>query len=185
MDRNTALEILRSNIEQDNLLKHCLATEAVMRHLALRLGHNAETWGIAGLLHDLDYNQTKDDMARHGLITAGILENLGVESEITQAIKAHNAEELGLDRLSPIDFALTAGETITGLIVAVTLVYPDKRLKSVKPSSVVKRMKETHFARSVNRGHIMLCEQLGLELPEFVQIGLTAMTMIDTELGLD
>jgi len=184
MDRDAALALLASHIEQDNLIKHCLATEAVMRHLARRLGFDEDIWGLAGLLHDLDYNATKDDMARHGQLTAEILAGLGVNQEIIDAIKAHNAENLGISRRSPIDFALTAGETITGLIVAVALVYPDKRLKSVKPSSVVKRMKEAHFARTVNREHIMLCEKLGLPLPDFVQVSLSAMAAIDTELGL-
>jgi putative nucleotidyltransferase with HDIG domain len=184
MDRDAALTLLADHIEQDNLKKHCLATEAVMRHLAKRLGYDEETWGLAGLLHDLDYNATKDDMARHGLLTAEILEGLGVGPEIIAAIKAHNADNLGLSRCTSIDFALTAGETITGLIVAVALVYPDKRLKSVKPSSVVKRMKEAHFARTVNREHILLCEKLGLDLPEFVQVSLSAMAAIDNDLGL-
>ncbi len=184
MDRDAALTLLKSHIQQDNLIKHCLAAEAVMRHLARRLGYDEDMWGLAGLLHDLDYNATKDDMARHGLHTAEVLEGLGVSPEIIAAIKAHNAEHLGLARQTPIDFALTAGETVTGLIVAVALVYPDKRLRSVKPSSVAKRMKEAHFARTVNREHIMLCERLGLSLPEFVEISLKAMAAIDSELGL-
>ena len=184
MERVAAIRLLTEHIEQDNLIKHCLATEAVMRHLAKRLGYDEETWGLAGLLHDLDYNATKDDMARHGLLTAEILEGLGMPPEIIGAIKAHNAENLGITRRTPFDFALTAGETITGLIVAVTLVYPDKRIKSVKPSSVAKRMKEAHFARTVNREHIMLCEKLGLSLPDFIEISLSAMSDIDSELGL-
>ena len=184
MDRGAALTLLASHVGHDTLMKHCLATEAVMRHLARRLGFDEDAWGLAGLLHDLDYDATKDDMARHGLLTAEILEGMGVGPEIIEAIKAHNAENLGLSRSAPIDFALTAGETITGLIVAVALVYPDKRLRSVKPSSVIKRMKETHFARTVNRGHIMLCEKLGLSLTEFVHLSLAAMSDIDGELGL-
>lgn len=184
LNREQALELLDRYVMQDNLKKHCLATEAVMRHLARRLGYDEETWALAGLLHDLDYDETKDDMARHGLITAEILARHGVSAEIIAAIQAHNAEGLGIERHTPLDYALTAGETITGLIVAVALVYPDKRLQSVKPSSIVKRMKEMHFARTVNRSHILLCEQLGLALPDFVQICLNAMTGIDTELGL-
>lgn len=184
LNREQALTLLDEHIDQDNLKKHCLATEAVMRHLARRLGYDEEVWGLAGLLHDLDYHETKDDMARHGLITAEILTRYGVSDEIIAAIKAHNAEGLGLDRCDPIDFALTAGETITGLIVAVTLVYPDKKIRTVKPSSVVKRMKEAHFARTVNREHILLCEKVGLSLSDFVQICLEAMAGIDTDIGL-
>jgi putative nucleotidyltransferase with HDIG domain len=184
MDRQKALMLLESHIGQDNLMKHCLATEAVMRHLARHLGFDEELWGLAGLLHDLDYHETKEDMHRHGLIAAETLASLGVIGEIVAAIKAHNADGLGIQRANPIDFAITAGETITGLIVAVTLVYPDKRIKSVKASSVVKRMKEPHFARNVSRENILLCEKLGLSLPDFVQIALTAMADIDKELGL-
>lgn len=109
MDRDAALKLLADHIEQDNLMKHCLATEAVMRHLARRLGFDEHAWGLAGLLHDLDYHATKDDMARHGLRTAEILAGLGVSPDIIAAIKAHNAENLGLTRQAPIDFALTAG----------------------------------------------------------------------------
>jgi putative nucleotidyltransferase with HDIG domain len=182
--RNKAIDLLDSYIHQDNLKKHCLATEAVMKGLAKKLGEDEEMWGIAGLLHDLDYNDTKDDMIRHGMVTAQILEREGVHCDIIRAIKAHNAENLGITRSHPIDFAITAGETITGLIVATTLVYPDKKLKSVKAKSVTKRMKEVNFAANVNRDHIMLCEALRMTLQDFVEICLSSMSAIDKDLGL-
>jgi putative nucleotidyltransferase with HDIG domain len=182
--RDQALELLKSHTSEDYLVKHSLATEVIMHALAQRLGHDPETWGLTGLLHDLDYDQTKDDMPRHGLVTAEVLAQEGVSAEITEAIKAHNAENLGLTRAKPVDFALTAAETITGLIVATTLVYPDKKIDSVKAKSVRKRMKEPRFAANVNRDHIGLAEHLGLTLDEFIDLSLTAMKSIGPQLGL-
>lgn len=139
---------------------------------------------MAGLPHDLDYDQTASDMARHGLVTAETLAPLGVDPAVIAAIKAHNAENLGLTRSTPLDFALTCGETITGLVMATAMVYPDKKLISVKPKSVVKRMKEKAFAASVNREHILLCAELGLELAEFAALAVAAMQGISDDLGL-
>ena len=175
---------MKTHLEADNLRKHSLASEAIMRALARRLGHDEETWGLAGLLHDLDYAQTQDDPARHGLVTEKILQEKGVDVTIIQAIKAHNAEALGLTRQTPMDLALTCAETMTGMVVATALVYPDKKIRSVKPKSIVKRMKEKHFAKGVRREHIMLCEELGLPLAEFAALSLKAMAAIDKQLGL-
>ncbi len=182
--RDRAMELLNTYIPQENLKRHCIASEAVMRMLAVRLDADQDTWGLAGLLHDLDYNETKDDMSKHGLVTASILEKQGVSNEIISAIKAHNAENTGFPRRYPIDFALTAGETITGLIVAVTLVYPDKKITSVRPRSIVKRMKEKGFARGVSREKILLCSEIGMEIGEFATLCLKAMTQVGIAIGL-
>ncbi len=152
--------------------------------LALKLGSDADEWGIAGLLHDLDYVETKDDMQRHGLATATVLQEKGVSSAIAGAIKSHNAGNLGLQRCTQFEHALVASECITGLVVATALVYPDKKLASVKASSIVKRMKQKEFARSVNRDHIKECELIGVPLEEFVQLSLEAMCSISERLGL-
>jgi len=179
-----AREIFQEYVKADNLAKHCLATEAIMQALAKRLGEDETLWAAAGLLHDLDFEETKEDPASHALKTAHILEEKGVNGLIIQAIKAHNAEALGIQRIQPIDFALTAAENITGLIVATALVYPDKKLSSVKASSVIKRMKEKSFARNVRREAILECERMGLDLNEFVEISLGAMQGISGVLGL-
>jgi len=183
MDRDEAWRLLTERVEADNLLKHSLASEAVMRGLARKLGHDEEMWGVTGLLHDLDYPETKDDPQRHGLYTVELLAGRLPEAALT-AIKRHNAEALGLTRETTLDLALTAAETITGLVVATTLVYPDKKLASVKPKSVTKRMKEKAFAANVNRDHIMLCEQFGLPLPEFAALAVESMRQISDQLGL-
>ncbi|MBW1713978.1 MAG: HDIG domain-containing protein [Deltaproteobacteria bacterium] len=183
MDRAEAWELFTSRIQDEYLIKHSLATEAIMRALAEKLGQDVELWGITGLLHDLDFPETKDDPQRHGLVSAELLEDKLPPEAIT-AIKRHNAEALGLKRESVFDLCLTAAETITGLVVATTLVYPDKKLKSVKPKSVTKRMKEKAFAAKVNRDHIRLCEEFEVPLPEFAALSVEAMRGISDELGL-
>jgi len=176
--------LFEEKVTQENLKKHCLATEAIMRRLARRLGQDEELWGWTGLLHDLDYEETKDDPGRHGLESAAWLSQMGAAEEMVQAIKAHNAEALGLERQTALDYAVTCAETITGLVVATALVQPDKKLASVKPKSVRKRMKEAAFARNVRRENILLCENLGLDLDEFITLSLEAMQEIADQLGL-
>ncbi len=153
--RQEAFELVRQYLPQDNLVKHCIATEVIMQAVAKKLGYDEEIWGIAGLLHDLDYTNTKDQMDQHTLQTEKILKQIGVSQEIIDAIKAHNADNLGFKRNSTFDHALVSAESITGLIVATALVQPDKKLASVKPESVIKRMKQKEFARTVNRTFII------------------------------
>ncbi len=184
INREEALDVLRKYCKEEALIKHSLATEAVMRALAKRLGHEPDRWGIAGLLHDLDYNETKGNPARHTLRTEEILREKGVEEDIIDAIKAHNAEALYTKREDPFHFAITCAESITGLIVATTLVYPDKKIGSINPSSTVKRMKEKGFARRVSRDAIRECEKLGLDLEEFSDLSLKAMQGIRSQLDL-
>jgi putative nucleotidyltransferase with HDIG domain len=182
--RAEALDLLREHCTEEVLIKHSLAAEAVMQALAKRLGHDPHRWGIVGLLHDLDYDETKDDPARHTLRTEEILRDQGFEEEIIDAIKAHNADALSMRRETPVHFAITCADSITGLVVATTLVYPDKRIASVRPSSLLKRMKEKGFARGVRRDAIRECEKLGLDLEEFAELSLKAMQGISNQLGL-
>lgn len=179
-----ARTLMKEYLTADNLQKHSRATEVIMRKLARKRGEDEDLWGIAGLLHDLDFEETKDDMPRHTLKTAELLKGKGVSEEIIEAIKGHNAENLGYQRERPIDHALTCAECITGMIIATTLVYPDKKLASVKPKSITKRMKQKEFARNVNRDHIQECEKIGIPLEEFAELSLTALQEISDELGL-
>jgi putative nucleotidyltransferase with HDIG domain len=176
--------LFEEKVIHENLRKHCYATEAIMRRLARRLGYDEELWGWAGLLHDLDYQETKDDPARHGRLSARWLEEAGAPAQLIEAVMAHNAEALGQERKTALDYAVTCAETVTGLIVATALVQPDKKLASVKASSLRKRMKEPSFARNVNRENIRLCEKLGLDLDEFLELSLAAMRDIAERLGL-
>jgi putative nucleotidyltransferase with HDIG domain len=184
ISRERALALLREHVKNENMLKHCLASEAVLRALARRFSEDEELWGLAGLLHDIDVELTNADLALHGLKAVEILGQAGLPAELVDAVKMHNEKAHGLRRSTRFHKALAAGETITGLIMATAFVYPDRKLASVKPSSIVKRMKEKSFAASVDREIIRECEQLGLPLPEFAELSLTAMREIAGELGL-
>jgi putative nucleotidyltransferase with HDIG domain len=184
MTRDGALTLLKQYVKNERMLNHCYASEAVMRALARRLGNDEEKWAITGLLHDLDIELVDADLSRHGRETERILKENGVDAEVIDAIVMHNETVAGRKRETLFQHALAAGETITGLIVATTLVYPDKKLASVKPKSVVKRMKEKAFAASVNRDNIMECEAIGIPLNEFAEICIAAMNGISDQLGL-
>ena len=183
INREKALELLKENISNINLIRHCLASEAVMRGLAQDRGEDLDLWGVTGLLHDLDYEQTSGNHEQHGLVSAEMLRNELPEESLT-AIKSHNCENNGVKRISDLDHLLAAGESITGLIVAVTLVYPGKKLQPVKLKSVLKRMKMTAFARSVPRDTIKECSMAGYDLDQFVSIALESMKGIASEIGL-
>lgn len=182
--RDEAMALLKTHLANPRLISHCVATEAIMRSLAKKYQQNETMWGLAGLLHDLDYQITGEDSATHGLETEKILSEKQVDPQILDVIKKHNAEGLGLERTTQFEYALTCAETITGLIVATALVYPDKKLASVKPKSITKRMKTKHFARAVSRERIQECEKMGMPLNDFVVLSLEAMQGIAPELGL-
>lgn len=184
IEREGALSLLREHMQNENLIKHCIATEAVMTALADRLGEDREKWGLAGLLHDLDVEEVNSDLTRHTLVTEKVLREKGIDEEIITAVKMHNETAHGTRRSERFHHALAAGETITGLITATALVYPDRKLSSVKAKSIRKRMKEKAFAAGVNRDIIMECEKLGLSLDEFAQISLEAMQKVAQQLGL-
>ena len=184
LTRDQAWELLTSHLQNENLLKHCLASEAVMRRLAEHFGEDPDYWGVTGLLHDLDLDLVGGDMQTHATRTAEILREAGVDETAVDAILRHN-DVLGLTRETRLHHALAAAETITGLVTATCLVYPDKNLASVKPKSVVKRMKEKAFAARVNREIIRECEIIDVPLADFAQMAVEAMRTVAPELGLD
>lgn len=181
--REESIALLKKYITNDKMFAHSLASEAVMRAIAKRLGEDEQEWGTAGLLHDIDVEITNADMKTHGLKAVEILSEKGYKPEIIDAIKMHNEEASGIQRSEKFHHALAACETITGLIFATALVYPDKKLSSVKARSITKRMKEKIFAASVKRENIMECEKIGIPLDEFAEISLRAMQEISGELG--
>ncbi|MFH1812451.1 MAG: HDIG domain-containing metalloprotein [Pseudomonadota bacterium] len=184
MQRDDALSLLHAHVKNERMRRHCLASEAVLRALAARTGHDVERWGVAGLLHDLDVEDTAADPHRHGMEARPLLEPLGLDEELIDAIERHNEEACPRPRETALHHLLAAGETVTGLIMATAMVYPDKKLASVKPKSVLKRMKEKAFAAGVNRDIIRECEQAQLPLDELVSIALEAMREISDPLGL-
>jgi putative nucleotidyltransferase with HDIG domain len=178
--RAEALELLK-NSAPDHLYVHALETEAVMRALAERLGHDQEVWGLTGLLHDLDYPQTKDTPEKHGLLTAETLTGKLPEDAV-QAIARHNEMNGNLPE-TQFDFALRCGETVTGLIHTAALVRPT-RMQGMEAKSLKKKMKDKAFAASVCRETIKECEKIGLELGDFLTLAVMAITGIENEVGL-
>jgi putative nucleotidyltransferase with HDIG domain len=184
MTREQAWEHLNKYVKNEKMLFHLLASEAVMRALARRLGRDEDKWGLAGLLHDIDVEVTHAEPSVHALQARELLSEFDLDEEILDAIRMHNEMATGMERTTEFQHALAAGETVTGLIYATALVYPDRKIASVKPKSVTKRMKEKAFAASVKRENILECEKIGIPLPEFVEISLNAMKEIGPNIGL-
>ena len=188
--RDQAIEILNKYLTTDHLVKHSYALEAVMKKLGEKLEpEKANEWAIAGLLHDLDadilnYKEDPEEARIHGLKAVDILKNEGFGNEyIYQAIMAHNQDN-GTSRNSILDKVIYAADPITGFITAITLVYPDKKISSVKVKSVTKRMKELRFAAGANREAMKSIEDIGISFAEFAQLSLEAMQEISDTLGL-
>ena len=181
VEREAALALVKKHVKNKNLVKHMLAAEAIMRRLARHLGEDEELWGLAGLLHDVDYEETMDNPERHAVIGAELLRSLDVNPAIVQAVLAH--AEKG-PRTSLMDKALYATDPLTGLLVAAALIHPDKKLKSIDTEFVMNRFREKSFARGANREIIKTCSDIGLELEEFITLGLEALQGISEELGL-
>ncbi|MCS7184021.1 MAG: HDIG domain-containing protein [Patescibacteria group bacterium] len=182
--REKSLLLIDQYIKNENLKKHLLATEALMRSLAKKFNQDEEIWGITGLLHDLDWEITKETPEKHPFIAVEILEKEGFPEEIIEAIRKHNH----IHNLIPetlLEKALYSCEEITGLIVAVALVMPNKKLAEVTVDKIMSKFKEYSFARGVNREIIMKCEEfLGIKVEELAEICLKSMQSISDQLSL-
>ena len=210
MTREEAYTILTRHISNKNLIKHCLATEATMKALYKRLipeidqnAEDEEKWGITGLLHDGDYEvaQKENKLDQHGALLfdellkedylpAGPLRpqseaSRQIPKDIEMAIRSHNFTMTGVDPVTAMDWSITCCDQLTGLIVACALIHPDKKLEPLTVEFVQKRFGEKTFAKGADRKMISYCdEKLGLELPEFIDITLSSMKKIHTDLGL-
>jgi len=183
MDREEALRIVRENVANDKIVLHMIAVSAIMRELARHLGRDEGLWELAGLLHDIDYELTKDEPSRHGLEAEKILGG-SVPPEIIRAIKSHNFENTGVRPESDLEKALIAADAVSGLIIAAALVMPNKKLAEVSVETLKRKFKQKDFARNVSRERITFCEQIGLTLDDFLEISLRALNGISRELGL-
>jgi putative nucleotidyltransferase with HDIG domain len=181
--REQAWELLNQYTTKDGLIKHALAVEAAMRDYAEKLGGDADTWGIVGLIHDFDY-ETYPSLEDHPFKGASILKEKGYPSEWITAILGHG-NHTGVARETPLAKALFAVDELTGFIVAVTLVRPSKKIADVKISSVKKKMKDKAFAAAVNRDDIRQgAEELGIPLDEHIDYVLKSMQSIAADIGL-
>ncbi len=184
MKKEEALNLLKKYLKNQNLIKHSLAVEVVMRELANYFNEDVEKWGIAGLLHDIDYELVKNDMSKHSLLGAEILKENGLEEDICNAVKVHN-EMHNIEPKTLMEKSLYVADPLTGLITASVLVLPSKKIKDLTIENVLRRFKENAFARGANREIIKKCEELlNLELEKFVNIGLLSMKEISDDLGL-
>ncbi|UCG29368.1 MAG: HDIG domain-containing protein [candidate division WOR-3 bacterium] len=181
MMRKEAYDLLAQRLKNKNLFKHCLAVEACLRKLAQGFGEDEDLWGMAGLLHDIDYEETDGDPARHGLEGALFLEKLGIDEMVVRAVKAHSGH---LGPSSELDWALFSADPLTGLIVASALMHPEKKLSALDTDFILRRFKEKRFAAGANREQIAACKNLGLELEAFIGICLEGMQGVAEELGL-
>ena len=184
MKREEALNLLKENLKNENLTKHCLAVEAAMMELAKQFNEDERKWGICGLLHDIDYEKVKGNAKLHSKIGAEMLKELGCDDEICDAVLTHN-EIHKIEPKSLMAKALYCVDPLTGLIVAAALVLPSKKINDLKAESVLKRFKEKAFAKGADRGIIKKCDEyLALSLEKFIEITLKAMQEISNELGL-
>lgn len=182
--REKAATLIDRYIKSNNLKKHSLAVENLMRHLARRYGEDEEKWALAGLLHDLDWDLTKETPERHTLITEEILKKEGFPEDIIIAIKKHHPVH-GLQPETLLEKALFCCEEITGLITAVVLVMPNRSITEVTLERVLKKFKEPSFAKGVNREVILKSKELlNLDLEELIKIGINSMIEIQDKLGL-
>lgn len=196
MNRDQALQLIEEHISNRNIIKHMLATEAMMGALCQELQiknqesseneFNEDEWKMAGLLHDGDYcEEVPVKMQGIQIGKWAELDGLMLPESVKHAMAAHNFHSTGVKPESKMDWALFCGDSLTGLIVASALVLPSKKLADLTTESVLKRFRETGFARGTRREEIKMCEEyLGISLEEFVKITLQAMQEVHEELGL-
>ena len=174
--REAAMDIIKAQNPEPHMVQHALASEAVLRALARHFGEDEELWGLTGLLHDVDFPHTKETPERHGLMAVELLAG-HLPEEALVAIKAHNAECTGCAPQSRFDYALRAGETVTGLVTAAALVRPTG-MDGMEAKSLKKKMKDKAFAASVNRENIRECEKIDMPLDDFLALSIATMASI-------
>jgi hypothetical protein len=184
MTYQESLSILKAHIKTEQILCHSIEVGAVMGALARKLNKDEEKWRTTGFLHDLDYELEKENPENHGKKTVELLNGKITDQEILNAILAHNEKHTGVARKTDLDFALAASDNIAGLVHATTLVYPDNKITSVKPSSVIKKFKTPSFAAGCNRYLISDIEKIGLSLQDFAEVAIEGMKNVATEIGL-
>jgi putative nucleotidyltransferase with HDIG domain len=183
LTRAEAEPLLRKNLRTENLIKHSYAVEAILEDMAKKLGEDSQLWGITGLLHDLDYDFTKNDPEKHSQITVKVLYDL-LPQEAINAIKAHNYQYTAQIPQTYLDKSLIAADAVSGLIIAAALVMPSKKLADVTPKTLLAKFKDKSFAAGCNRKRIELCEDMDLELQGFLELSLDSLKRISDSLGL-
>ena len=182
MDRDDALALVREKAEKETTVRHLISVEGVMRRLARHFEEDEDAWGLTGLFHDLDQDQTHDDPDRHAFLAAEWLREAGVDERIVNGVLAHAQEDYRTDRMSQ---AVVHADAVAGLLVAAALVRPEKA-RGMKVSSVKKKLKDKAFAPGVNREEVTDAEErLGLTLEEFLGLGIEGLQSVAAEIDLE
>ena len=185
MDRETAYAIVKEFVKGESLIKHMLAVEAAMRAYAVKYGEDPDFWGLAGLLHDFDW-EIHPNLMGHPLEGAPLLRERGVPEEIVRSILSHGMAPGLPPRETTMDKALSAVDELTGLITACVLVRPSRSLYDLAPKSVRSKWKDKAFAAAINRVEIEeATKDLGVDLNEHIATVIAAMRTIAPELGLE
>jgi len=186
ISRQEAIKLLHEKMQSSNLRKHCYSVEVAMRGLAKYFKEDEDKWGIVGLLHDGDYEFTKEDPGNHAKLMASWVRELGeTDNELLTGIESHGWFHQGKLPQTKMQWSLFCCDELTGLIIAVTLVRPEKKLSLVTVDNVLSKWNQKAFAAGVKREDIEKCDkELGIPLKEFVKIVLGAMQGISSELGL-
>ena len=184
MDRATAYKVVEEHAKSESLRKHLLAVEACMRAYARKEGQDEETWGIAGLVHDFDWEVCPTPES-HPIYGAGILESRGFPPEIVRAVLSHG-NHTGTPRNTLMEKALFACDELSGFVTAVALVRPTRSLSDTPVRSVRRKMKDKAFARSVSRDDMLQgAEELGVELDKLIEFVIEALGPVAPKLGLN
>jgi putative nucleotidyltransferase with HDIG domain len=179
--RDEAVALVRAKAEKETTVRHLISVEGVMRRLAQHFGEDQERWGLIGLFHDIDQDQTHDDPERHAYLGAEWLREAGVDEAIINGVLAHAHEQYRTDLASK---AIVNADAVAGFLVACALVRPEKT-KGMKVSSSKKKLKERSFAPGVNRDEIHSCEEnIGVPLDEFIGLGIEGIQSVAEEIEL-
>ncbi len=176
------IDLLKKYVGDDKLVKHCIATAAIMRNVAREIGENEELWWKIGILHDIDYDIVKGDMEKHGIVGAEILKKEGYDDYIAEVVKRHNHTIFG-DYETPVEITLQAADSISGLIIACALVKKG-RISDVTVKTVKKKFKEKSFAAGCDRNRIRLIEKI-MPLEKFYEIAIKALQDVKDDLELE
>ncbi|MGH2828970.1 MAG: HD domain-containing protein [Actinomycetota bacterium] len=180
MDLDEARALVKQKTDKDITVRHLISVEGVMRRLARHFGEDEHRWALTGLFHDLDQDVTANDPERHARVAAEWLKQAGADEAVVNGVLAHAHPEYQTDLMSR---SIVQADALAGLLVAAALMRPDKA-NGMQVSSVRKKLKEKSFAPGVNRDEIRDCSKIGLEVDEFLGLGIQGLQIVAADIGL-
>lgn len=183
LSRGEAIELVKKYLKDVNLRKNSIIAEALLREVAKILGKDKELWGLTGLLHNLDYDYTRENPEKRGILSANLLENLLPEQSIN-AIKANNYMHTDYIPVTSLDKSLISIAEVTGFVITVAQSTPSKHLSDVDLNTLLSKFNDPNYATRFNRNKIKLCEDVGIDLENFFSLTLKTLTQISNQLGI-